>query len=228
MAGYTPAASAALAGYAETSVNLWPAWNTQYITNVYGTSANTNVWQGWIQQTPLTYGTTSVADDQTLLVTETIWYQWNTQFLGGQVIYQPVPIPVTMAQQPVETAEQRIAREERELVQKREYEMLVAKKAAAKVRARQTLTSTLSRRQQEEFERDGTFELLVNDRLYRVRPGCRVERLDPKSKAIKSYFCIHPANAHDLPGEDWAISQKLLLEANEAEFLRLANETRVA
>jgi len=32
----------------------------------------------------------------------------------------------------------------------------------------------------------------------------------------------------DVPHEDWAISQKLLLEADEPAFLKLANETRAA
>ena len=78
------------------------------------------------------------------------------------------------------------------------------------------------------MEKDGAFLLEVNGRLYRIRPGARVERLDPATKALKSYFCIHPELSHGVPYDDWAISQKLLLEADEPAFLKLANETRVA
>lgn len=99
-------------------------------------------------------------------------------------------------------------------------------RAKARARARQLLVRLLSAKQREQFEKDSSFELEVNDRLYRVKTGARVERLDRKTKKVESYFCIHPAE--HLPWEDVAISQKLLLEADEKEFLRLANETKAA
>jgi hypothetical protein len=36
-------------------------------------------------------------------------------------------------------------------------------------------------------------------------------------------LCIHPYADEWIPEDDWAIAQKLLLEADENEFLRLAN-----
>jgi hypothetical protein len=118
-----------------------------------------------------------------------------------------------------ETEEQRIEREQRQRDE-------AAKENARRERAKQILVSVLTKEQQEQFEKERHFELQVNSRLYRVRPGSRVERLDPKTKQILSYFCIHEEAGHDLPSEDRALGQKLLLEANEQEFLRIANETK--
>lgn len=118
-----------------------------------------------------------------------------------------------------ESEEQRLEREQRERDDQ-------AKEASRTKRAREALLSVLTDVQRRQYETEKHFELQVNDRLYRVRPGCRVERLDPQSKQIQSYFCIHPALSHNLPSEDVALSQKLLLEANEKEFLRIANETK--
>jgi hypothetical protein len=102
------------------------------------------------------------------------------------------------------------------------------KEVARRKRAKAALFLMLTKTQREQLKREQSFELQVNARLYRIRPGSRVERLDPVTKKAESYFCIHPELGHDLPQEDVAIGQKLLLEANEQEFLRIANETKAA
>jgi hypothetical protein len=145
---------------------------------------------------------------------DTVWLQsaygigTSTVTIGNYV----VPVP--------ETDEQRVEREQQERDEK-------AKEEARRKRAREALVSVLTEAQRKQIEAEKCFDLQVNDRLYRIRPGCRVERLDPQSKAIESYFCIHPELSHNLPSDDVALSQKLLLEANEKEFLRIANETKV-
>lgn len=120
-----------------------------------------------------------------------------------------------------ETEEQRLEREQRE----RDF---AAKEKARHKRARAALFVALTKCQRRQFAKHEHFELEVNQRLYRVRRGARVERLDPQTKKVLSYFCIHPSHEHELPSEDVALSQKLWLETNEAEFLRVANETRAA
>jgi hypothetical protein len=176
-----------------------------------------------------------------------IWPHWNYYYINGQglngtnmvtavpttadviwVRWQMGLINAPAYVQPPETEAERLAREERMVQTAAEQKERERRKAVAKVRARNTLLAILSKQQREEFEKDGHFLLTVNDRLYRIRPGCRVERLDPVSKKIQSFFCIHPAHTTDVPHEDWAISQKLLLEADEPAFLKLANETRAA
>jgi len=102
------------------------------------------------------------------------------------------------------------------------------KREEARKRARSLLCSLLTEEQNKQFEKDNAFELQVGDRLYRVRPGARVERLNRSTRNIESYFCIHPPHTYSLPAEDWAIAQKLALETDEKSFLATANETKVA
>lgn len=201
----------------------WAQWNQVYSI---GTTTNNYVptaWAGWNQGI---YGATT----QTITVTaaSTVWYGWNqgyTQGAYGLGNYYQQPIAINQHRVVEITEEQKAEMARLQAIATEERKLLAEKQAAAKVKAKQILRMTLSKRQREDFEAAGTFELMVNERLYRIRPGCRVERLDPVTKAIRSYFCIHPANHYELPHEDVALSQKLLLEANEAEFLRLANET---
>jgi hypothetical protein len=82
--------------------------------------------------------------------------------------------------------------------------------------------------QREQLTKDNSFELNVGTRRYRIRPGMRVERYKLGTKEVESMFCIHPSPSHCLPDYDVAISQKMLLETDEAEFLKTANETRAA
>jgi hypothetical protein len=110
--------------------------------------------------------------------------------------------------------------------EKARLKKLDEERAQARARAKKLLMMLLSEQQQEQFEKESSFELEVNERLYRIKTGSRVERLNRETKKVESYFCIHPERY--LPWEDIAVSQKLLLEANEQEFLRLANETRAA
>jgi hypothetical protein len=152
--------------------------------------------------------------------------QWNGDYGFGQTQVQTVQM--LACQGYAETDEQRIVREEREAAAQVAYQERQKKTAEAREKAKKTLSSVLSKKQREQYVKEGVFELDVNGRLYRVKPGCRVERLHPETKKVQSYFCIHPHNAHEIPPEDTALSQKLLLEAAEAEFLKLANETRAA
>lgn len=60
-------------------------------------------------------------------------------------------------------------------------------------------------------------------RRYRLTPAvARVCELDEAGQAVAS-FCIHPDDGY--PSADVVLAQKLLLEADEALFLRTANRT---
>lgn len=197
------------------AVTVWQDWNSNYIQGTTaGTTANA-VWCGW-NQYYLTGGTNA----------GNVWVQWNGDYGFGQTQVQTVQM--LACQGYAETDEQRIVREEREAAAQVAYQERQKKTAEAREKAKKTLSSVLSKKQREQYVKEGVFELDVNGRLYRVKPGCRVERLHPETKKVQSYFCIHPHNAHEIPPEDTALSQKLLLEAAEAEFLKLANETRAA
>jgi hypothetical protein len=219
-----------MAGFSPTGV-MWDAWNQGYMTgNTVNCATNAvTVWQDWnsnyIQGT--TAGTTVNAVwygwNQYYVTGNAVWVQWNGDYGFGQTQVQTFPV-----QGYAETDEQRVAREEREAAAQAAYQERQKKTAEAREKAKKTLSSVLSKKQREQYVKEGVFELDVNGRLYRVKPGCRVERLHPETKKVQSYFCIHPHNAHEIPPEDTALSQKLLLEAAEAEFLKLANETRAA
>jgi hypothetical protein len=225
--GYSPAGvlggmADPFGGTAATANNgsVWYQWNNYYGTQTTAGTSATNVWPQWNNYYYVHgQGITAIPYDTSWIA----WVKWQTSVgMGMGNINAPAYV------QPPETEAERIRREERVVQAQAEQKERELKKAVAKTRARNTLHSILSKKQREEFERDGAFLLTVNERLYRIRPGCRVERLDLETKKVKSFFCIHPAHTTDVPHEDWAISQKLLLEADEPAFLKLANETRAA
>ena len=199
--------------YGLQQTNYWSGANMPTQTMVYQTQ-NIQVWQMWNNQI---YSTTvtipesnlQAQDGMYVVTTEQVWISWNQQVIAGNITINP-------SQQTQEENE----------AQREAWRVSEEKRKAASVRARKALLDVLAPPQREQFEYNGSFELEVNNRLYRVRPGQRVERLNRNTKRVESYFCIHPYES--LPAEDIAISQKLLLEADEAEFLRLANETRAA
>jgi hypothetical protein len=95
----------------------------------------------------------------------------------------------------------------------------------ARKRARKLLLSLLDARQRREFEQHGHFHVHLHtadgERRYRIRDYKGVERVDERGRVLRRY-CIHPPT--DFPAEDTAVAQLMLLETDEAEFLRVANE----
>jgi len=192
---------------------------TPYSNCVYPTG----VWidQGTSTQS-ITFQTWATAASQTATIGNCYQYGLESQTYGYpaantygyttvcNTFYYPIQIE--------ETEEQRAEREQRQRDE-------AAKDAARRKRARELLVDVLNPEQREQFEKDGHFELLVNGRLYRVRPERRVELLDLKSKRTLSYYCVHPDLTHYLPAEDVALAQMLLLQSDEATFLATANMT---
>ena len=149
------------------------------------------------------------------------WYPTQTSFLGfnyQQVVYPTTSIFTSDVWVTAVTAPVRLTPEELAAIGKREAD--ARKKACA------LLMSLLCARQRRRLSRSGFFELQIGVRLYRIRPGCRVERFDAATRKLASLYCIHPRDR--LVAEDEAIAQKLLLEGNEALFLATANEMRAA
>lgn len=204
-------------------------WENQY------TTAN-NVWYYPQMQTGGITGGQRMGNyyQQTVVTTQqpiTCGYYYGSQNpldyieVPHTVFYQSYPygngVSYNTPAMPPETEEQRREREQRDRDN-------AAKEATRRKRAKEALCVALTKEQQEQLENEKHFELRVNNKLYRIRPGSRVELLDERTKKILRYYCIHPELSHDLPCEDVALSQKLLLEADEHMFLRVANETRAA
>lgn len=132
------------------------------------------------------------------------WYTYSQ--LGGNTIQSPEMWVRRFT--PEELKAMEIAEEKRRI-----------EREAAKVSATALLRSQLDKEQLEQFERDGHFDVKIADRVYRITPGRKVHALHEKQKP---HLCIAPQYAYELPNEDVALAQKLLLEANEKEFLKTA------
>ena len=93
---------------------------------------------------------------------------------------------------------------------------------AARQRAERLLRATLTLEQQRQFEQHGWFDVEGSaGGRYRILTGYQrnVERLGSDGRPTHR-LCAHPA---DVPDEDAMLAQKLLLEADEAAFSRIAN-----
>jgi hypothetical protein len=99
-----------------------------------------------------------------------------------------------------------------------------AKTRAATLRAESLLFTILTPTQVKQYTDDDYFEVPVGERLYRLRKGrsMNVELMEAGKAKIK--FCAHPSDAHDVPVPDVMLSQMLMLQSNEQEFLRIANQ----
>lgn len=95
-----------------------------------------------------------------------------------------------------------------------------AREAAA--RAETLLLSILSERQREELHRDKAFVVEGRHARYRIRRGWsgNVDVIGRDGR-IQRRLCAHPV-IH-VPNADNMAAQKLMLETNEDEFLRIAN-----
>jgi hypothetical protein len=193
---------------------LYPA--TQTITSAANSITTANYYlSGDGSWQPLTFsfsGNWEAENNLALPAQSTIlagqaWTDWN------EVYRPPLPQIVSAARVPD--------------WQEKEKERM-GKQAKARETARRSLLSLLDRGQKESLEKEHAFELRVEDRLYRIRPGNTVEQLHPETRKALCSFCIHPYGSEWLPEDDWAIAQKLLLEADEDEFLRLANRRAYA
>lgn len=166
-------------------------------------SNSTTVWQNWAVNDTATAATTNL--------TTLVWDAWNTTVTTAGT-YTPPPL----TEEQVEA--NRLAAEQR----KREAEKRGKEIAEAAARARALLLGVLAEPQREELERDGFFHVETRDgsRRYRLSPTGQPRRVQGEDGRQWSY-CIHPDYGY--PADDVVLAQKLLLEADEEAFLRIAN-----
>jgi hypothetical protein len=173
-----------------------------------GTAAVTNgnlVWNTWVST-----GTTSTS------VSDTVWTTWQ-----NGTTYRVNYIPVQM------TPEEQAAHDERMAVQRAEWDererIRKEEEAEAKRKARVLLEEILSDEQRKQLADNAWFEVVTPKGTYRIRTGWsgNVDRyVDGK---LNDRYCIHPSEY--VPNEDNMLAQKLLLEADEEAFLRIANRS---
>ena len=94
----------------------------------------------------------------------------------------------------------------------------------ARRRAKKLLLASLDADQRRELKRKGYFHVSGSKgNLYRVASAFPFNvRLAGYAKRSRVFFCLE-AEDPDLPAEDVMLAQKLMLETDEGEFLRLAN-----
>lgn len=192
-------------GSCTTCNEWWPA-STQWCgqTGQLGTAA-TAEWQ-FFQGTNVT--TNQWQFFQAPIINQTIY----GQFGGGAWVMGPItnapnaPNIWVPAFTPEELKAIEVAEEKRRV-----------EREAAKARATTLLRSTLSKEQLEQFEHDGHFDVKIDKHTYRITPGRKVLPLYDPGAAL----CVVP-KTYDMPVEDVALAQKLMLETNEKEFLKLA------
>lgn len=104
-------------------------------------------------------------------------------------------------------------------------ERRVNERAAADEKAMALLRENLTRRQRRELDRRGYFHVHTRhgERVYRLSRG-GVHRIRGEDGQRYS-FCIHPADGL-WPAGDTTLAIKLLLEADEEQFLAIANASR--
>jgi hypothetical protein len=108
------------------------------------------------------------------------------------------------------------------------WERRRAEEEEAEARAESLLKRHLADGQRAEYEMDRSFHVVTGTgRRYRLRHGWagNVEEVDAAGKRLRRY-CIHPRIG--VPCPDNLLAQKLLLEADEPEFHRIANVTPIA
>jgi hypothetical protein len=102
-------------------------------------------------------------------------------------------------------------------------------RAQARERAEELLRECLAPDQAEELSRAGHFHVDTispngERRRYRIERGRarNVKQVDAGGRVVKT-LCAHPIA--QLPDADTMLAQKLMLEASEEEFLRIANHS---
>lgn len=94
----------------------------------------------------------------------------------------------------------------------------------AKERARELLLTHLSSEQKEEFLLEGYFHVKgPSGRVYRITQGHSLNVLawGPQGEELGKYCLVH--RQVQTPVEDQMLTQKIMLELDEAEFLKIAN-----
>jgi len=200
----------------------WHNSNNQIIYTV--TPSTTSGWIGALSGTgSISYPATVTTNGsltfgaQQQLDAQWVSYYYNN-FLQNQymnIMYQPVMHHPETVQERAE----REARYEKKLAEE------LAKREAAQLRAEKLLFTILTPTQVRSYKDDSYFETMVNGRLYRIknRVSGNVELIE-EGRAVAKY-CAHPTDAYETPVPDVMLSQLLMLQSNEAEFLRVANRT---
>ncbi len=195
----------------------WMEWNGLYTTTSSAITTSC-VWQGWNEG--VTFAVTANSCGY-------VWQVWNHEVTSSEIVYAWPEWNRTYTPQEAEAIAAQVRAEQARLAE--HYKKQAEKRELAGMRARALLVGNLDEAQAKDYEKSKLFLVHSRDRkrTYRITYGTsgNVELLNPAGRVVAS-FCIHP---HEfLPTEDVMLAQKLMLEAAEEEFLRIANRRDVA
>lgn len=185
--------------YTETSAN--DTWTTCNRGSTLSSSSTNYTWRAWVDD-----GTSDSDND--------IWYTWTTEESSGSSMPFVAPINIE---------DLREQRRQQILEKVREQER---KQKEANKKADNLLKSLLTPEQIKELDEHSCFIVPSpsGDKFYRIKRGRagNIEELNQKREAVAT-LCIHPRES--VPNADTMLAQKLMIETNEDEFLRIANRT---
>lgn len=166
------------------------------------------------------YGQSSITVTETTTSNVAIWSSWiqtsNSATTTNQWCQWVTQAYYRKATKKEIAEQKRYRREQAKLLAEAEKKRLEVKQRAEKL-----LVEHLSDAQRATLEKHSYFDVAIGERTYRIHRGTHgnVRLLNEKGQE-KTLFCVQPPG---VPTEDAMLAQKLHLEANEQEFLRVAN-----
>lgn len=199
--------------------HIWVQWVS---TGTAGTTAQTlDNGSPWVQWVSGACAGTFTANTNT-----NVWVQWNNGAVASLVRNgdpQPFvpPRPPTPDELAAANARAELWKKQAE-EERRKREEETQRRIAAEQRAEELLKAHLSAEQTEEYEKCGHFHVVgESGQRYRIRtksPSINVDVIEG-GKAVRRLCAYAPG----LPPGDTFLCQKLALENNENEFLKVAN-----
>lgn len=164
--------------------------------------------------------------------TKAVWLLWSesqTSAITDPQIYMREGTAVatageyyfwpTWVQAHEENAEQRRARYRQQADYEERARNAVAARKAASERAERLLEACLTSEQRDQLRKENCFTVRGRSgNIYQIRRGRARNVFELKSRRT---YCCHPCDG--VPDPDTMLSQKLMIETQEHEFLRLAN-----
>lgn len=192
---------------------VWNNWIT--VDSASTTVSSSNVWVAWCS------GSGDVTTTASSASTANVWYQWNEQHVyrvgGNNVTYQYKPAPETEEQKQARLARVEEARKAEEARKKAEAE--------ARDKAERLLLEHLNPVQLQQLKEMDAFIVQLETKRYKVRRNHRVQELGENDKPIAEYCIVPNQDNWQIPNADVMLAKKLMLEHDEALFLRTANRT---
>jgi len=207
------------------NASVWFNWNSTTVEMPLASLlTHQGVWASWCASgtVPNVTATTIAA------VNASIWTQWSRGVSEGHIVHRSVPCGAPAAPVRIATPEEAARDEARLAAYQAEVEAKNKAAIEADARAEKLLIEHLTQAQRECLRANGHFFVEVSGRRYRIdRAGKSGNvRLVDEAGKIKKKYCIHDRwiDADSvLPVSDNLLAQKLLLETDEAAFLRIAN-----